>query len=1421
MAVLGRGISGLPLTTDSLIIGVGGVLDELPVGTLGQVLTVTSGGVDWDDPASGSGTITGAINLDSGAEIFAQDNSGVLEFRSLASGTGISLSQQAASILIENSGVTSVNTMSGDITLELATLDDVSLLSVPSDGDVLTYNSVSGNWEAIAPPGAGGGEANTGANIGTGEGVFSSKVSTELQFKSLAVSGGLAISSDASTITIDGSSLPAGTVTSIGINDTSGGLDFDITNTPIISSGNIGIELIEIAGVSGTYANPVGITVDNKGRITAISNTSSSPIQNLFETIIASDLTNVAASSPTDTLAIQGNQVDGDITTTITASPNILTITLEETGTPTGTFDFASVTVDSRGRITNIIANDVLQNVVEDTTPQLGGNLDVNGMSITNTAGTILIDPTTFVVGPVSYDMSSGPDEAFATKGYVDDSISNIADQNLIETVGSDSGSFTASSATDTLNIIGASGSGVSTAISGSNLEISYNNTAIENVVEDTTPQLGGDLDVNGNSIISQAGGNIVLAPNSTGIILAKPSYDMSLADDEALTTKGYVDNLFSGSASSIDDLTDVNTVGKAQNDLLAWNGVDTWVPVSDINIDTATINEITFGDIAGGGTSWSITEDNINNELVFSENSVDRIRFTLDGGIIAPGLITLNGVEYTFPASDGSSGDVLTTNGSGVLSFSPVSGGSGSQNTYLTWIDGLGGTTSANAINDVMTVTGGTGIATAVTNDTITISVSGLSIDDLSDVDVTSSAPSIGDLLSWNGTNFVPYTLETISIVSADTGSFTAVDISDTLNIVGGSNVSTSIATDTLTINVDFAGGATASINLEDLANVSASPLAGEALVYNGSTWASTSVAGAQNTWTTIVTDNGTPTDPAAPNTSLSILGGIGVETDMTGDTIVINNLITELNLLDDVTIGIPQVNDVLTWSGTEWIAQSIVETQNIYQTFAADTGSTTASTTTDILNIVGGTGIITNALTPDTIEINATITTINDLLDVDTVSITPDDNDVLTYLSGEWVAQPISTNDQNLFQTIIGDDTFTTAGSPTDTLLIAGGIGITTNVTAGAVTINNNIVSISDLSDVDTTSVSPLVDQLLSWNGSQWTPISLILDDVADVDTTTIPPIVDQTLSWDGSNWIPATLIIDDLADVDTTTIAPISGEVLAWNGSQWAPSSVAGGGEVNTGANVGSGTGGIFRDKTGSTINLRSLISGTNITVTQNADDITISVNGLSTVATSGDYNDLINTPSIPSVIDDLGDVDTTTIAPTNGQVLTWNGSQWTPETPSAGGSGINNVVEDTTPQLGGNLDVNGNSIVSTSNGNITLTPDGTGNIDLGSTILQKKASTSVTASGTAVFETYSATFVATYIDYVFQTTNGTRVGTLTIATDGTSVGVSDVGTDIGTVDIAFTGAINTTNVEITYTENNNDSGTLTWSVRQMTL
>ncbi len=71
----------------------------------------------------------------------------------------------------------------------------------------------------------------------------------------------------------------------------------------------------------------------------------------------------------------------------------------------------------------------------------------------------------------------------------------------------------------------------------------------------------------------------------------------------------------------------------------------------------------------------------------------------------------------------------------------------------------------------------------------------------------------------------------------------------------------------------------------------------------------------------------------------------------------------------------------------------------------------------------------------------------------------------------------------------------------------------------------------------------------------------------------------------------------------------------------------------GEVNTGQNVGAGTGLIFRDKTGVFINLRSLIGGTNVTITNNANDITINSTG------SGANTQLSNLTSPTSINQDL--------------------------------------------------------------------------------------------------------------------------------------------------------------------------------------
>jgi hypothetical protein len=58
----------------------------------------------------------------------------------------------------------------------------------------------------------------------------------------------------------------------------------------------------------------------------------------------------------------------------------------------------------------------------------------------------------------------------------------------------------------------------------------------------------------------------------------------------------------------------------------------------------------------------------------------------------------------------------------------------------------------------------------------------------------------------------------------------------------------------------------------------------------------------------------------------------------------------------------------------------------------------------------------------------------------------------------------------------------------------------------------------------------------------------------------------------------------------------------------------------------------------------------------------------------------------------------------------------------------------IVSDTTPQLGGDLDVNGNAFVSTSNGNITFTPNGTGKIVFNDLAYYPEAS--LTSSSNAV-------------------------------------------------------------------------------------
>ena len=119
----------------------------------------------------------------------------------------------------------------------------------------------------------------------------------------------------------------------------------------------------------------------------------------------------------------------------------------------------------------------------------VGGDLTVTGDDIimgTNTAGNLLIaDGTNFnsvAVGDLSEISSVAADDVLLAVDTSGGGLKKIARSTLV--------------------------SGLATS------------SAISNVADDTTPQLGGDLDVNGNDIVSVSNGNINLLPNGTGKVI-------------------------------------------------------------------------------------------------------------------------------------------------------------------------------------------------------------------------------------------------------------------------------------------------------------------------------------------------------------------------------------------------------------------------------------------------------------------------------------------------------------------------------------------------------------------------------------------------------------------------------------------------------------------------------------------------------------------------------------------------------------------------------------------------------------------------------------------------------------------------------------------------------------------------------------
>ena len=153
------------------------------------------------------------------------------------------------------------------------------------------------------------------------------------------------------------------------------------------------------------------------------------------------------------------------------------------------------------------------------------------------------------------------------------------------------------------------------------------------------------------------------------------------------------------------------------------------------------------------------------------------------------------------------------------------------------------------------------------------------------------------------------------------------------------------------------------------------------------------------------------------------------------------------------------------------------------------------------------------------------------------------------------------------------------------------------------------------------------------------------------------------------------------------------------------------------------------------------------GTNFNPVAVSGDVTIASNGAVTIANSAVETAMLNANVIS------GQSAETSLDTSNDTLLMFDNSasglkKITLATLSSGLGGITDVVADTSPQLGGDLDVNGNGLVSTSNGNIALTPNGTGvvRIDGSNGIDIQSGSISIKNSGTQ-----------SYVDFYCESSN----------------------------------------------------------------
>jgi hypothetical protein len=283
---------------------------------------------------------------------------------------------------------------------------------------------------------------------------------------------------------------------------------------------------------------------------------------------------------------------------------------------------------------------------------------------------------------------------------------------------------------------------------------------SINNVVEDVTPQLGGSLDINGNSIVSTSNGNINITPNGSGkVILDGISYpDSDGTLGQVLQTNGSGVLSFTTPVLTIRDDSSTTDVINLKNDNLTFS--------------------------SGEGIDVSVS----NNTVTVSGE---------DATTSNKGIASFNTASFDVTVGDVTikSGGVSNTQLAGSISNNKL------LNSSIKIIDDSS-TQSNISLGQTLKIAGGSGVDTSISGDTVTIALENTVVTETSNDVLTNKTISGADnTLSNIGNSSL--TNSNIKIAD-DTSTSTNISLGQTLRIIGTSGeINTSISGNTITIGL------------------------------------------------------------------------------------------------------------------------------------------------------------------------------------------------------------------------------------------------------------------------------------------------------------------------------------------------------------------------------------------------------------------------------------------------------------------------------------------------------------------------------------------------------------------------------------------------------------------------------------------